>query len=101
MIVFEVWSNFRSEIFVHSIVHLARLLIQFLNGILTGPLSRNADAYQTLKDLFTNNCHLRYDELNLILENIFRFLNRDEDETAATAVNTSHRSPHQQPIKVE
>lgn len=78
-------------------------MIQFINGILTGPLSRNTDAYQTLKDLLTNNCHLRYDELTLILENIFRFLNRDEDETTitTTTTNINPRSPHQQPIKVK
>jgi hypothetical protein len=55
-------------------------------------MSRNNQAYQTLKDLLTNNCHLRHDELALIMEYIFRHLNRDEDD--------SINSLHQQAIKV-
>ncbi|CAF1089887.1 unnamed protein product [Rotaria sordida] len=62
-----------------------RLLIQFINGILTGPMSRNIQAYQTLKELITNNCHLRNDELASILECIFRHLNHDDDD--ATSLN--------------
>ncbi|CAF0735593.1 unnamed protein product [Rotaria sp. Silwood1] len=57
-----------------------RLLIQFINGILIGPMSRNTQAYQTLKESITNNCHLRNDELACILECIFRHLNRDDDD---------------------
>jgi hypothetical protein len=75
---------------------LARLLIQFINGILTGSMSRNNQAYQTLKDLLTNNCHLRHDELVLIMEYIFRHLNRDDDD--ATNLN---QSLHQQALKVK
>ncbi|CAF4868146.1 unnamed protein product, partial [Rotaria sp. Silwood1] len=57
-----------------------RLLIQFINGILIGPMSRNTQAYQTLKESITNNCRLRNDELACILECIFRHLNRDDDD---------------------
>ncbi len=60
---------------------LVRLLIQFINGILTGPMSRNSSAYHILKESITHNCHLRNDELTAILECIFRHLNRDDDGT--------------------
>ena len=52
-------------------------------------MSRSNQAYNTLRDLLTNHCHLRYDELSIILESIFRHLNRDDDDTA-TASNVNH-----------
>jgi hypothetical protein len=55
-------------------------------------MSRNNQAYLILKELLTNNCHLRHDEIALIMEYIFRHLNRDDDD----AIN----SLHQQAIKV-
>jgi len=58
-----------------------RLLVQFINGILTGPMSRNAQASNTLKDLLTIHIQLRHDELYLLFETIFRHLNRDDDDT--------------------
>lgn len=96
MIVFEV-RKISFSLFEKLIIDLARLFIQLINGILTGSLTRNSQAYHTLKDLLTNSCHLRSDELALILEFIFRYLNRDEDETT----NNGNHHHHQQPIKVE
>ena len=46
-------------------------------------MSRNTHAYHTLKDSMINNCHLRHDELALILETIFRHLNRDDEDTTS------------------
>lgn len=74
-----------SIIFVRS----GRLFVQFIDGILSGPMSRSNQAYNTLKDLLTNHCHLRCDELSIIFESIFRHLNRDDDDTAA-ASNINH-----------
>ncbi len=80
-------------------MNVARLLIQFIHGILTGPMSRINQAYHTLKELLTNtNCHLRHDELALILEYIFRHLNRDDDDNNTTNLN---HGLHQQTIKVK
>ena len=59
---------------------LGRLLVQFINGILTGPMSRHVQAYNTLKDLLTLHGQLRHDELYLLFESIFRHLNRDDDD---------------------
>lgn len=58
-------------------------------------MSRNNQAYQILKDLVTNHCHLRCDEIYLIMEFIFRHLNHDEDDT--TDLN---QASYQQTIKV-
>lgn len=44
-------------------------------------MSRNTQAYNTLKDLLTAHGQLRHDELFLLLETIFRHLNRDDDDT--------------------
>ncbi|CAF5127308.1 unnamed protein product [Rotaria magnacalcarata] len=57
-----------------------RLIIQLISEILTGRMSRNPQAYETLKACLTNNCHLRNDELTSILEYIFRYLNPDDDD---------------------
>lgn len=75
----------------------ARIFIQFINGILTGPMSRNNQAYYILKELLINNCHLRHDELALIMEYIFRQLNRDDDEIT---INNLTPGLNQQAIKV-
>jgi hypothetical protein len=74
---------------------LARLFIQFINGILTGPMSRNHQAYVTLKELLTINCHLRHDELASIMECIFRHLNHEDED----AINLNH-GLNQQALKV-
>jgi hypothetical protein len=61
-------------------------------------MSRNSQAYHTLKDLLTTNCHLRHDELASIMEYIFRHLNRDDDDGVNT--NPNHNL-NQQTIKVK
>jgi hypothetical protein len=62
-------------------VNLARLLIQLINGILNGLMIRDNLVNRVLEDLLTVSCHLRYDEVNLIMERIFDYLNRDDDTT--------------------
>ncbi|CAM4896178.1 unnamed protein product [Rotaria socialis] len=57
-----------------------RLIIQLISEILTGWMSQNLQADQTLKECLTNNCRLRNDELNAILEYMFRYLNPDGDD---------------------
>jgi hypothetical protein len=59
-------------------------------------MSRNNQAYLILKELLTNNCHLRHDEIALIMEYIFRHLNRDDDDANT---NLNH-TLNQQTIKV-
>jgi hypothetical protein len=59
-------------------------------------MSRNTQAYNTLKDLLTNICHLRHDEIALMMECIFRHLNNDDDDSA----NINH-GLNQQAIKVK
>ncbi|UJR33733.1 hypothetical protein I4U23_021160 [Adineta vaga] len=71
-----------------------RVLIKLIHGILTGPLSRHNQANIVLKDLLTNLCHLRYDEISLIMEHIFEYLNRDDDDTS-----NPNRALYQQSIK--
>lgn len=51
-------------------------------------MSRNTQAYNTLKDLLTLHGQLRHDELYLLFETIFRHLNRDDDDTNP---NPSHQ----------
>lgn len=75
---------------------LARLFVQFINGILTGPMSRNTQAYNVLRESLTLNCYLRYDEVSLILENIFRQLNQEDDDSASNA----HHSLNQSAVRV-
>lgn len=60
-------------------------------------MSRNNQAYGTLKELLTTNCHLRHDELTLIMEFIFGHLNRDDDDTTTNP----NLGLNQQGIKVK
>ena len=52
-------------------------------------MSRNAQAYQTLKVCLTTNCHLRNDELAMILEYMFRHLNHNYDDSTAANNNVN------------
>lgn len=74
-------ENSKKRTISFSRFDLGRLLVQFINGILTGPMSRNVQAANTLKDLLTIHIQLRHDELYLLFETIFRHLNRDDDDT--------------------
>ena len=98
VLISNIYIKYLNRNFVFYFDNLVRLLIQFINGILTNRISRNNEAYQILKDLLTNNCHLRYDELAIIMENIFRHLNRDDDDNNNT---NSNQNLSQQTIKVK
>ena len=50
-------------------------------------MSRNNHAYSIFKDLVTSTCHLRNDELSLILSCIFRHLNRDGGDDGPNATH--------------
>ncbi|CAF0748109.1 unnamed protein product [Adineta ricciae] len=71
-----------------------RILTKLINAVLTGPMSRNNHANQILRELFTNICHLRYDEISVVVEHIFEYLNHDEDD----ALNLN-RNLYQQSIR--
>jgi hypothetical protein len=79
-----------------NIFDLARVFIQFINGILTGSMSRNHQACHTLKELLTTHCHLRHDEIALIMEYIFHHLNHDDDDA-----NNLNHGLNQSTIKVK
>ena len=81
---------------LHSLVDLVRILTKLINTVLTGPMSRNNHANQILKELFTNHCHLRYDEISVIVEQIFKYLNHDEDDAS-----NLNRNLYQLSIKVK
>ena len=51
-------------------------------------MSRNNHAYSIFKDLITSTCHLRNDELLLIMSCIFRHLNRDDEDDGPNATQT-------------
>ena len=83
-----------------SFENLVRLLIQLINGISTGPMSRNIQASHTLKEVLTHKCRLRNDELALLMEIIFRHLKCDDDDATSLSQNLKQTAIKVREIKI-